>query len=427
MSTTRITRRDCLTAAAALAVLPARRLGAAQSSARWTSVQELLDRYVAKRKYAGVAAALSYRGSPVVFPVAGRLAFDSDVAVNKDTLFRVHSMTKPVTGVATLLLIEDGRLALDQPVSDVFPELGRMQVALDPAKGLESRPAVQPITIRQLLTHTSGLSNWQPSLGDTPIAKAYRARGMTPGDNLLNRPEHGPQVASLQELVKRLPDVPLIAEPGTAWNYSMGLDVLGAVIEQVSGMPFAAFLRKRLFDPLDMRSTAFQVAPPDAARLTTLYGMREGKVTVLDRGADSNWLKPARLPAGGGGLVSSARDFIRFGQAMLHEGALDGVRVMKPGTARLAMSNLLPPGVTYPATGGFGAGAAVVMPGVVSPNGGPGVYSALGSSSTLITVDPHRNGTAVFLSQFMPGAGPSGDAVAYRGEFNAAIDADLRR
>jgi CubicO group peptidase (beta-lactamase class C family) len=271
-----------------------------------------------------------------------------------------------VTGVATLLLMEDGRLTLDQPVSDVFPELGTMQVAIDPAKSLESRPAKRPITIRQLLTHTSGLSNWQPFLGDTPIANEYRARGMTPGDNLLNRPEHGPQVGSLRELIKRLPEVPLIAEPGTAWNYSMGLDVLGAVIEQVSGLPFDKFLHRRLFEPLDMRSTGFQVPQRDAVRLTTLYGMRDGKVTVVDRGAGSNWLKPARLPAGGGGLVSSALDFIRSGQVVLHEGALDGVRVMKPETVRLAISNLLPPGVTYPAAGGFGAGAAVVMPGVVS-------------------------------------------------------------
>jgi CubicO group peptidase (beta-lactamase class C family) len=111
---------------------------------------------------------------------------------------------------------------------------------------------------------------------------------------------------------------------------------------------------------------------------------------------------------------------------MLGEGAVGGIRVMKPETARLAMSNLLPPGIKYPVAGGFGAGAAVVMPGVVSPNGGPGVYSALGSSSTLLSVDPVRNGTAVFLTQFMPGTGPSGDAVAYRGEFNAAIDADLK-
>jgi CubicO group peptidase (beta-lactamase class C family) len=426
MSATRMTRRDCLAATSALALLPLRAFAATQPPVKWTNVQALLDGYVAKRKYAAVAAALSFGGSPVAYPIAGTLAFDVAVPVNKDTLFRIYSITKPVTGVATMLLVEDGRLTLDQPVSEVFPELGKMQVAIDPAKGLESRPATRPITIRQLLTHTSGLSSWLPFLGDTPIAKAYRTRGMTPGDNLFDRPEYGPQVGSLRELIKRLPEVPLVAEPGTAWNYSMGLDVMGAVIEKVSGMPFDRFLRQRLFEPLDMRSTGFQVATQDAARLTTLYGNRDGRVAVLDGGANSNWLKPARLPAGGGGLVSSARDFIRLGQVMLREGALGGIRVMKPETARLAMSNLLPPGIKYPVTGGFGAGAAVVMPGVASPNGGPGVYSALGSSSTLLSVDPVRKGTAVFLTQFMPGVGPSGDAVAFRGEFNAAIDADLK-
>ncbi len=381
---------------------------------------------MAERRYAGVAVALSFGGSPIAFPSAGTLAFDSKIAIDKDSLFRIYSITKPVTGVAAMLLIEDGRLTLDQPVAAVFPTLAKMNVAINPAKGLEARPATRQITIRQLLTHTSGLSSWQPFLGDTPIAKAYRQRGMTPSDNLFDRPDYGTQVKSLSELITRLPEVPLIAEPGTAWNYSMGLDVMGAVIEKVSGMKFDTFLRTRLFEPLDMRSTGFQVAKRDASRLTTLYGNRGEEVAVLDRGENSNWLKPATLPAGGGGLVSSARDFVRFAAMLLGEGTFEGARVMKPETARLARSNLLPPGVNYPATGGFGAGASVVMPGVASPSGSPGTYSALGSSSTLISVDPARKGIAVFLTQFMPGVGPTGPAVAYRGELNSAIDADLK-
>lgn len=420
-----ISRRQLIAGTAAAAASGGARAAPAR---RWPAVQALIDRMVAERQFAGVATALCYGDARPAFAVAGTLAYGSAVRIDPDSLFRLYSVTKQVTGIAAMLLIEDKRIALDQPVAEVLPELRDMRVAVDPERSLEARPALRPMTMRQLLTHTSGLSNWQPTVGDTPIARAYRERGMTPGSYVRAAGEDGyaAQVDGLAALVARLPEVPLIAEPGTAWHYSMGLDVMGAVIERVSGGSLDAFMRARLFAPLDMHSTGFQVAARDARRLTTLYGNSPDGPMAIDTGTASVWLKPPRLAAGGGGLVSSARDLARFGQMVLNGGSLDRVRVMKAETVRLALSNLLPPGVAYAPTGGFGAGAGVVMPGVRSDNGGVGVWSAVGASSTYFAVDPLRRGTALFLAQFMPGRSvPMPQALRFRAAFNQAIAADL--
>lgn len=432
-ATTMTDRRRFVGAAAALAATawsaPAPCWTAGARQRRWPTVQALLDGYVADKKYAGVTAALSYAGSPLEFPSAGALAYDSPVGVDQDSLFRIYSVTKPVTGIAAMMLVEDGKISLDQPVADVLPELRDIRVAVDPANSLASRAASSAMTMRQLLTHTSGLSNWQPLLGDPPITRAYRERGITPGSFVRQPGEtwYRDQVKGLTAMITGVAEVPLIADPGTAWNYSMGLDVMGAVIERASGLPLDTFMRKRLFVPLGMRSTGFQVAAKDARRLMTLYGNAPTGPQAIDRGSDSVWLGAPTLLAGGGGLVTSARDFIRFAQMLLGGGTLEGVRVLKPETVRLAMSNLLPPGVAYPQTGGFGAGASVVMPGVQSDNGPPGTYSAVGASSTMFQVDPLRRGVALFFAQYIPGRGvPMPEAIRFKGEFNRAIDQDLQ-
>ena len=163
-------RREILVGAAAT-VMGAPLAAAAQARpSQWPGVRSLLNRYVAERQYAGVAAALSYHGAPISFLSAGTLAFDSPVGITPDSLFRLYSLTKAVTGMAAMLLVEDGTIALDQPAADILPELRRMQVAIDPAAGLRSRPAARPMTMRQLITHTSGLSSWQPFLARIPSA-----------------------------------------------------------------------------------------------------------------------------------------------------------------------------------------------------------------------------------------------------------------
>lgn len=391
---------------------------------RWPAVQKLIDGYVADKKLAGAALALSYDGGPPAFPAAGRLALDSPAPFDADSLCRIYSMTKPVTGAAAMALVEDGKLALDQGVADVIPEWRTLRVAVDLGKGLESRPAGQTMTMRHLLTHTSGLGYWTPLSGPDALSAAYRERGITPGNYgaRLNRPGYGPQAKSLVEMVRRAADLPLAHEPGTAWRYSIGLDVMGHVIERVSGKAFDAFLRERLFDPLGMSSTGFQVKPQDAPRLTTNYNVTPSGLQPTDAAATSVWLRPPTLPAGGAGLISTARDFHRFGAMLLGDGAVGAARVLKPETARLMRSNLLPAGVVAPNGGGFGAGARVVLPGADRKFGPPGSFGWGGAAGTLWVIDPERRGNMVFMSQHMPP-----ETYPIREETAAAVEADLGR
>jgi CubicO group peptidase (beta-lactamase class C family) len=331
-------------------------------------------------------------------------------------------MTKAITGAAAMALVEDRRISLDQPVAEVLTELRSLRVAVDLKRGLDSRPARNAMTIRHLLTHTSGLGYWTPLSGDVALAKAYRERGITPGNYGagLNRPGYGPQAKGLVDMIERVAELPLAFEPGTAWQYSIGLDVLGLVIERVSAKPLEAFLRERLFDPLDMTSTGFRVAPRDAARLTTNYTVTAEGLRPADPAASSVWLSPPALPAGGAGLVSTARDFWRFGAMYLGDGALGRVRVLKPETARLARSNLLPAEVTYPDGGGFGAGMRVVVS-TDGRNGPAGTFGWAGAAGTIWRVDPTRQVNSVFLTQFMP---PTSYSIW--DEFPAALEEDLR-
>ena len=390
----------------------------------WSAVQRLIDGYVADGKLAGAALALSYGGGPPAFPAAGRIALDSPVPFDADSLCRIYSMTKPVTGAAALALVEDGKLALDQPVADVIPEWRTPRVAVDLRKGLESRPAGQTMTMRHLMTHTSGLGYWTPLSGPDALSAAYRERGITPGNygTRLSRPGYGPQAKDLADMGRRAADLPLAHEPGTAWRYSIGLDVMGLVIERVTGKGFDAFLRERLLDPLDMASTGFQVRPGDAARLTTNYTVTPSGLQPTDAAATSAWLRPPTLPAGGAGLISTARDFSRFGAMLLGDGAVGAARVLKPETARLARSNLLPAGVVAPNGGGFGAGARVVLPGADRKFGPPGSFGWSGAAGTLWAIDPERQGNMVFMSQHMPP-----ETYPIREETTAAIEADLGR
>lgn len=424
-----LNRRDFLNTLAS-ALLSAAYLNASAAFAatrparRWTAVQRLLEGYVADKKMAGAAAALSFNGSPLAYLSAGHIELDSPVRFDENSLCRIYSMTKAVTGVAAMMLVEGGRIALDQAVAEVVPEFRSLRVATDIEKGLSGRPATKTMTMRHLLTHTSGLSYWTPLSGTGALPAAYRERGITPGNygTRLNRPGYGPQVRNLTEMVERVAELPLLCEPGTAYNYSIGLDVMGLVIERVTGKGFDRFLRERLFEPLDMSSTGFQVAPKNAARLTTNYNVTPEGLKPTDTAATSVWLRPPTLLAGGAGLISTARDFARFGAMLLGDGALGRVRVLKPETARLTRSNLLPAGVVYSSGDGFGAGAALVLNGTNRRFGPPGSFGWGGAAGTLWRIDPARRGNMVFMSQHMPP-----DTYPIREDMAAAIEAAIKQ
>jgi CubicO group peptidase (beta-lactamase class C family) len=418
-------RRTFLTAVASALVRITDRptaVAGSQGGRRWSAVQTVLDDYVRSGKLAGAAAAVAYDGSALAYPAAGRIALDTPTPFDENSICRIYSMSKPVTGIAAMTLVDAGKLRLDQPVADVIPEWRSLRVAIDARTSLDSRPATKIMTMRHLLTHTSGLAYWTPASGADAVPSAYRTRGITPGNYgaRLNRPGYGPQANGLDEMVTRLADLPLVAEPGTRYQYSVGLDVMGLVIERVSGTSLDAYLRTRLFAPLQMTSTGFHVPADQVSRLTTNYNVTPNGLQPTDSRESSAWLKPPNLPAGGAGLVSTARDFARFGAMLLGHGTLDGVRILRPDTAQLACSNLLPSGVAYDG-GGFGAGMRVAVEGGDVRGGSRGALSWGGAAGTLWMVEPARAGNMVFMSQHMPP-----ETYPMWSDVRGAVERDLR-
>ncbi|KQT31809.1 serine hydrolase [Sphingomonas sp. Leaf412] len=372
-----------------------------------TATQAVFDRYVAEAKIPGGVGAFGVGDAPTVFVAAGKIADGAGApAAGPDSLWRIYSMTKPVTGMAAMLLVQDGKIALDDPVAKYFPGFATMRVLKSPDTALDSEPAKTQVTIRQLLTHTSGLGYNISAKG--PILQEYERLGLLPGQvNVAMEDAAGrTRPRTLAAFAEAVAKVPLIHQPGTKWHYSIGLDVMGAVIEKASGMPFDAFVQTRILDPLKMTSTFWQVPAADAGRLATNYAIVAGNRAPLDPAATSVYLRKPAFPYGGAGLVSSARDYDRFLHMLQNGGTLDGATVMKPETARLAMSNLLPAGITFRADAlpdvpmGFGAGGFVTL--TDTPAGGKGTYGWDGAANTFAFVDPARKVRGVVMVNYFP-------------------------
>ncbi|WP_394653435.1 serine hydrolase domain-containing protein [uncultured Sphingomonas sp.] len=377
------------------------------------AIRALFDGYVSTKKMPGIVGAFGRGDAPTLFVSAGSISLEPDAAkAGPDTLWRVYSMTKPITAMAAMMLIEDGKLKLDQPLSDIYPEFNQMRVLTSPDTSLESVPATRPITIRMLLTHTAGLSYNISAKG--PLLKEYERLGLLPGainaaveaQAKLARPK------SLQDFARRVAQAPLIAQPGTKWSYSIGLDLTAAVVEKVSGVSFERFVQTRLFDPLKMRSSYWTVPQSEIGRFADNYLIAGTTLTPLDPAKASAFTQPPSFPYGGAGLVSSARDYDRFLHMLVDEGTLDGVRVMKPQTVRLALSNLLPPGVTFQGVGGatggtqgppmgYGAGGSVYLADV--PGGASkGTYGWGGAAGTIAWVDPVKKIRGTVMVNYFP-------------------------
>ncbi|MBD3731392.1 MAG: beta-lactamase family protein [Sphingopyxis sp.] len=377
----------------------------ADRGAAYPATAAFIEGFVDRRELAGTLAAIGKgQGALDVFG-AGTQAMDSARAVDGDTIWRLYSMTKPVTGIAAMILIEEGKLKLDQPIADILPAFAKMKVQNTPDGSLtDVRDATTLITVRHLLTHTAGLGYGIVQKG--PLRDAYNEQGIL-GGQVSRLPIPGLPASkpapSLAEFADRLAKLPLVHEPGTQWSYSVGLDLLGRVIEVVSGQPFDLFLKARLFDPLGMKSTGFQVAAADVGRLSTNYAPLGGALLPIDPATSSIYLDKPPIPYGGGGLVSTARDYDRFLAMLLGEGETDGVRILKPETARLAMSNLLPAGAStknsFVEGEGFGAGGRVSLP--TSPTG-EGVFGWGGAAGTIGFVDRKRGCRVGGYAQYMP-------------------------
>lgn len=397
------------------------------------SVLALARAYVADRKAPGISIAYAKGDRPPLLASSGAIADDAGAAkASADSLWRVYSMTKPITGIAAMMLVEDGKLKLDQPIGDFIPGFKSMKVLTDPANSLASRPAARPVTVRHLLTHTAGLGYTIVTKG--PLLKEYERLGITPGaiSAAVEVEARKTRPASLKEFADRVATLPLIADPGTKWSYSIGLDVLARVVEVAGGMPFERFVQTRLFDPLGMTSSYWSVPEAEIGRFATNYLWAGDNRIPLDPAKGSAYAAPPSFPYGGAGLVMSARDYDRFLHMLLDEGALDGVRVMKPATVRLAMSNLLPAGVVFErAPGGsggdtapkmgFGAGGSVYLEGV--PGGpGKGTYGWGGAAGTIAWVDPANRVRATAMVNYFPS-----DKWPLRADVVKAVYADVAR
>ncbi len=365
------------------------------SSARMAELRAAMQAFVDEGRFAGILTLIARRGQIVDSRCYGML----DVAANKplrpDSLFRLASLTKLITSVAALILLDQGRFSLDDPVSNWIPEFHNFKVLLKKDGGtLELGESEKEITFRHLLTHTAGLGYglWEGSIEELYAAEKFLS------------PIFALQVP-LPDLVKKLARLPLAAQPGTIFTYSLAHDVLGYLVGLVSGTPFDVFLREQIFEPLGMPDTDFFVPPEKRHRFGPMYqaaGEAHG-LTVADPAASSPYVSPNAVPSGGGGLVSSMPDYYRFMWMLANGGALDGVRLLRPSTFAAMTTNQLP-GSAYGLGGfsngeGYGLGVGVRLAADPAQGLPAGAFGWGGSSGTTAWVYPREEMIVIGMTQ----------------------------
>jgi CubicO group peptidase (beta-lactamase class C family) len=372
---------------------------------RLARVDRHFQRYVDDGRLPGWLIAVSRAGQLAHLSTYGHRDVENALPVETDTLFRIYSMSKPITSVAAMMLYEEGAFELKDPVSRFIPAFAdqRVYVSGPPTKPV-TRPATEPMRIWHLMTHTSGLTYGFHYA--TPVDAMYRHAGFEWGS---------PKDRSLADVCDIWAGLPLLFDPGSEWNYSVATDVLGRVVEVASGQTLDEFFAERIFGPLGMDDTRFFALEADHGRLAALYiPTQEGGIARMDAMGGAALRKPTML-SGGGGLVSSAGDYHRFTQMLLRGGELDGVRLLGRATVDYMTQNHLPGGAeleqmarpTFSETSfsgmGFGLGFSVVESAaenkVISS---PGEFAWGGAASTAFWVDPREDITALFMTQLLP-------------------------
>jgi CubicO group peptidase (beta-lactamase class C family) len=367
---------------------------AGMSSAGLEKVTAAMQSMVDKKEIAGVVTLIARHGQIVYLEARGMSDIEAGKPMQPDTIFRFYSMSKPITTVAALLLWEEGRFQLDDPVSKYLPEFKGLRVHA--GKGDETIAANREVTIRDLMRHTSGLT--YGLFGDTAVDRLYRQnKVLDPNDNLA-------------DLVTKVSKLPLLCQPGTRFNYSVSTDVLGRLVEVVSGKPLDEFFQERIFKPLDMKDTGFFVPPEKLARFASNYGPGEkGGLKLGEAAQHSRFAAKPKFLSGGGGLVSTARDYARFCQMLLSGGELQGTRLLKKETVAQMTVNQLPPEATPLSIGlprpgmGFGLGVSVrVGSSPFDPAAVLGEYGWGGAACTHFWIAPKHDLFAIALQQYMP-------------------------
>jgi CubicO group peptidase (beta-lactamase class C family) len=371
------------------------------SSTRLERLSDKMQSYVDRRQLPGAVTMVARHGKVVQFEQYGMMDAENGKEMRRDALFRIYSMTKPVTGVAVMILFEEGRFLLTDPVAKYLPEFETLRVYVGGSTDDPETEPARPITIEQLLTHTSGLAYDDPGPG---VNEMYREADLW-------------TVTSLQGFIEKLTRLPLLYQPGTRWHYSVSMDVLGRLVEVVAGQPFDRFLAERIFEPLGMVDTGFSVPPENAVRLTALYHATPdgGYERVAGPRTDSA-RDPDRVPFGGGGLISSATDYLRFAQMLTNGGELGGVRILGRKTVDLMFGDHLgsrygseplagfEPWLQSNASGvGFGyTGAVVTDPALSGLPGTVGQFFWGGWASTFFFVDREEQLVGMILAQLIP-------------------------
>ena len=340
-----------------------------------TAVQKLID----AKQIAGAIVMISHNNEIVHHSSQGMRDIKEKSPLKKDDILRIYSMTKPITSVAALMLYEDGKLELDAPVAQYLPEFKDLKVL----KGKKRVPLNQPMTVRHLLTHTAGFT--------------YGFFSKTPVDKLYNE-DHPLFSKSNQQMVDKLQRYPLLFQPGEKWHYSVATDVLGVLVERVSGEDLESFMSKRIFKPLQMVDTAFYVSEENQSRFSSSYGAKQ---KLYERYSDSYFLNRDRILSGGGGLVSTAQDYMNFCTMLLNEGEFQGMRLLKKSTIREMINNQLPDGVLAYGVFGFGLGVQVQLQDWGN-RAHQGEYGWNGAASTHFWISPKDDLIVIALAQRQP-------------------------
>lgn len=356
---------------------------------RLARLVDRLQEDVSARQLPGAVALISRRGKVDLFEALGWQDPALGTPMARDSIFRIYSMTKPIVSLGAMMLVEQGRLLLADPVAKFLPEFAKMQVAQVKDSRIELRPAHQPITVQDLLRHTAGMG--YEYAGDSYVQRLYREQRLhqrVPG-------------RTLAQFMSTLASLPLMDEPGTVGEYSYATDVLGYLIQTISGQSLGSYLEQHVFEPLGMLDTAFHVPPDEQRRLTQSFGIdpQDGQPIKL-----VDVTQPPPMESGGGGLASTTMDYARFLQCLLNKGELDGRRLLGPRTVDFMTSDHLGaiPGrdSLLEAGEGFGLGFAVrLQRGVTPVTGSPGMYYWSGMAGTTFFVDPSEDMFAILMIQ----------------------------
>jgi len=347
-----------------------------------------MKRLVDDKQVAGLVTLVARHGKIVHYNAIGQLDVRKADAMQKDSIFRIYSMTKPVTGVAMMMLYEEGKWQLNDPVSRYIPEFARLKVHV--GKNEDGTPkledAKRAMTMRELMTHTAGLG--------------YVLNPISPVDRMIIEGKMLDANAPLQNMIDGLAKVPLLAQPGTRWSYSIAVDVQGYLVEKLSGQPFAEFARKRIFEPLGMKDTAFHVPAEKLTRLALVH-MGAGENLKVDANRPDPSVVPLG-PSGGGGLFSTAMDYARFCEMLLRGGQFKGVRLLAPRTVEMMRTNHVNPDPlkTMPPGTGWGLDFQIVTDAAAAGEPVPnGTYSWWGIAGTWFWIDPVNDLTFVGMVQ----------------------------